>query len=135
MRIYLAAPWKDRAEMPPIAAKLSGLGHVITHDWWEAESTPEDQRTPSFLREMAELDSEGVKNSELVIVINSAKSEGKAFEQGIAVAHGKPILIVGVRGEHSANVFHYMKNYRWVPDIAAMFDTLDTISWLLKEGA
>ena len=129
MRIYIAAPWAHKGDMPEIAAKFMGLGATITHAWWE---TP-DGKDPDYLRECAEADVEGVKTADLVVVINSAKSEGKSFEQGIAVANEKPIIIVGKLGEHSKNVFHHLTNYRWVDTVQDALATFNTIKWLLKE--
>lgn len=133
MMIYLAAPWKDLDQMPAIADQIEALGHQITHKWWLAESVPEVHRTPEFLKQMAALDTAGVKAAKLVVLINSAKSEGKSLEQGIAIADGKPIVAVGKIGEHSKNVFHYLPNYLWVTTLDELYTTLKTIKWLLQE--
>lgn len=134
MKIYIAAPWKTRSEMPEIASKLEAQGHTITKKWWDVEDVAEESaRAPEVLRQQAVDDFEGVRTADLVLVINSAKSEGKAFEQGVAVAHSKPIIIVGKRGEFSANVFHYLDSYRWTETVEGALDILKTIKWLLKE--
>ena len=133
MKIYLAGPWAQREFMPTIAAKIEAVGGVITHKWWDVENTLEGTlEADGILRYQAECDYNGVVASQLVVVINSAKSEGKSLEQGVAVAHGKPIIMVGKRGEHSQNVFHYMTNYRWLPTVDAAIEAIVTISWLLK---
>lgn len=62
-------------------------------------------------------DLQGVLKANLLIVLNTAKSEGKATEQGIAIADGKPIIAVGERGVVTSNIFHYLMNYRWVKTI------------------
>jgi nucleoside 2-deoxyribosyltransferase len=134
MKIYLAAPWAHRGDMAGIAAQIEGLGHSLTWKWWETPDIPEgDWGNETKLREQAKNDLEGVRSADLVVVINSAKSEGKAFEQGVAISHGKPIIIVGKRGEHSQNVFHYLTEYRWVDDVNSMLEVLETIKWLLRE--
>lgn len=130
MRVYIAAPWVDRANMPEISQRLEARGHLITHKWWEAEDTPEGVRADSVLRQQAINDVAGVKNADIVLVINTAKSEGKSLEQGIAIADNKPIIIVGKLGEHSKNVFHYLDNYRWVYTVDHALEILDTIQWL-----
>lgn len=130
MRIYIAAPWKDKEIMPAVADRVEGAGHTITHKWWEAEDTPEDDRTVEILRQQAIKDVTGVKTADLVLVINSAKSEGKSLEQGVAIGDNKPIVIVGKRGEFSKNVFHYLDNYRWVETVGEALEILDTIQWL-----
>lgn len=122
MNVYIAAPWISRAEMPAIAEKIEGYGHKITHRWWEIEDVPEADRTAKILKEQALKDVEGVVNADVVVLINSGKSEGKATESGIAIAAGKPIIAVGERGAFSKNVFHYLDNFYWTstPEVAAM---------------
>lgn len=114
MNVYIAAPWRSRFEMKAIAEKVELYGHTITHKWWEIEDIPEEARTASLLKEQALKDVEGVINADVVLLVNSAKSEGKATESGIAIASGKPIIAIGRRGEHSQNVFHYLDNFNWV---------------------
>lgn len=113
MRVYLAAPWIIRDQMEPIAKQLEDHGFELTHKWWTVEDLTESQRTSALLAEQATADFVGVHNADFILVINSSKSEGKAVEQGIALAKGIPIYIVGERGAMSANVFHYLENYRW----------------------
>lgn len=136
MKIYVAAPWADKEQVPAVAAHLESQGHKITEKWWLVEDRPADDsiQMPDYLREHGELDRDGVLNADLVLVINSSKSEGKAVEQGIAIATNKPIIIVGTRGEVSKNVFHYLPLYKWVPSVEEAYKVIDTISWLLKEG-
>lgn len=132
MRVYIAAPWRDKAIMPDIASKFLNAGHVVTHAWWKTEDIPENERTVEALRKQAQWDVEGVKAADLVVVLNSSKSEGKSVEQGIAIADKKPILAVGKRGEHSANVFHYLINYKWVDSVDEALKVLDTIQWCIN---
>jgi nucleoside 2-deoxyribosyltransferase len=127
MNIYLAGPWAERELMPGYASKLEAAGHTITHKWWEVEVEVDEEqwRDPTMLQEQAFLDVAGVVSADVVVLINSQKSEGKAVEQGIAIAHGIPILAVGVRGTVSKNVFHYLPCYEWV-------ETLDDAVEMLK---
>lgn len=120
--------------MPEIAAKVEALGHTVTHKWWEHENIPEDEKTAELLQEQAALDQAGVLKADMLILINSAKSEGKATEQGMALATGKPILAVGVRGTVSINVFHYLPSYRWVDNLDEMTKVLTTIQWIVDHA-
>lgn len=133
MRVYIAAPWADREKMPEIGEKFEAAGHVVTHKWWDVKPTAEgDWGSTDILRQQAINDIRGVQNADLVVVMNTAKSEGKSFEQGIAVADNKPIVIVGQRGAVSMNVFHYLDNYRWVENTSEALEILDTIQWLVS---
>lgn len=128
-RIYLAGPWVHRDKMPEIADSINKAGHTITHPWWkyEGSSDPnkygdnvtafEDSLSEDFLRSCAELDVMGVKTADAVIVYNSAKSEGKATEQGIAIALGKPVIVVTPAEKPTSNVFHYLPNYTHVTTV------------------
>jgi nucleoside 2-deoxyribosyltransferase len=117
MRLYIAAPWIHRDDMPTIAAQFEEAGHTVTHKWWEAKSIPESKWTADGLCSQAVADRDGVLTADVVVLINSARSEGKAVEQGIAIAQGKHIIAVGERGALSMNVFHYLPNYIWVATV------------------
>ena len=118
MKIYIAAPWISREDMFEVAKSLEDAGHEITHAWWETKDRPVDSPGyDMFLRWCAVADVAGAVAADALFVVNSAKSEGKAVEQGIGIAQNKPIVIVGKRGEHSVNVFHYLPNYHWVDNI------------------
>ena len=123
-KVYVAAPWKHKDKMPDIAEKVEQAGHTITHKWWLSEDAPEAERGSKELRRQAERDVKGVKSADVVLLINSAKSEGKSLEQGIAVADRKPIIAEGKLGEFSKNVFHYLSLYTWVATVEESIDEL-----------
>ncbi len=125
MKVYVAAPWVDRAIATAIAEAIRASGHQITHEWWRFENVPEGNRNDEFHRICAIVDSYGVRDADVVVLLNSSKSEGKAVEQGIAIALGKKIIAIGKRGEHSKNVFHYMDNYIWVDDLEGALGLLN----------
>lgn len=123
--VYIAAPWADKADIPAIAKQLTARGHKITHKWWDYPDIPEDGKADSYLKDCALNDLAGVYDAEVLLLINSKKSEGKAVEQGVAICQGIPIIAVGVRGAASKNVFHYIDNYIWVKDLADALEVLD----------
>lgn len=137
MKLYLAGPWLDRAVMPAMAKRVEDAGHTVTHKWWDVEGdilklkteNPDFDET-AYMTEHAVLDRDAVHEADLLIVLNSQKSEGKATEQGMAIALDKPIIIIGTKGLASGNIFHYLKNYRWAADEDAAMDILATIAWL-----
>lgn len=126
--IYIAAPWKDRELMPTIGDQFERASFVITHKWWLTEDIPEAERSTSLLAEQAQKDYEGVRDANLLILLNTAKSEGKAVEQGIAIALQKKVIAIGKRGDGtSSNVFHYLPNYYWYGTIEEYLDTTATM--------
>src|SRR5689334_12067007 len=103
-RVYVAGPWVDREFAKNVAATLAARGYEITQDWWNFESRAAAAKDkPAFLNLCAELDKRGVRTADAVVLINSSKSEGKAVEQGLAIAYGIPIIAIGNRGEYSSN--------------------------------
>ena len=118
-RIYVAAPWIARAEAKEFANVLHEIGYEITMNWWDYESEArglekDTENYAKFLHMCATKDLRGVRTADAVVLMNSSKSEGKAVEQGIAIALGIPIIAIGKLGEHSQNVFHYLPLYHWV---------------------
>lgn len=113
--------------MLAIAQVFEANGHSITHKWWEVEDLPEWRKSSDELERQAKEDLKGVLTSQRVILLNTKKSEGKAVEQGIAIAAGIPIIAIGKLGEMSANVFHYLKDsYTWVDDLTGALQCLLT---------
>jgi nucleoside 2-deoxyribosyltransferase len=112
--VYVAAPWLDREFAGSVAAKLEDKGYIITHKWWKYEGEGEHLESEEFLRNCAENDVYGVKAADVVLVINTIKSEGKAAEQGIAIALGKPIVCFTPGEKPTSNIFHHLPCYKHV---------------------
>ena len=128
--IYLAAPWKRREDARIARDKIVAAGFTVNGEWLDVDvPTGADGYTspPDIMRREAIRDIKNVLNSQVVIVLNLQKSEGKAVETGIALATGKGIIIVGTE---RLNVFQYLdipmvetveqaielaKNYPWKP--------------------
>jgi hypothetical protein len=127
MLLYLAAPWIDKHLMPDRAKKFEEVGHTISWKWWDTEDLPIDERSLPYLKDQAAHDWCGVIEADALVVFNTARSEGKAVEQGIALSRGIPIVAIGRRGEHSLNVFHFLDQYTWVPTINEAINTLKTL--------
>lgn len=118
MKLYICAPWMDRDNLPAIAAKFEAAGHEITWKWWATDDIAEGEDNHVSLREQALHDYYGVTDCDTLILLNTKKSEGKAVEQGIALANLIPIIAIGKRGDGtSMNVFHYLEDYTWVETV------------------
>lgn len=130
MKIYLAAPWIDKDKMAEVSKPFEDAGHKITWHWWQVPGAPEDGTRNAYLTQEAENDADGVFRADVLVLLNTARSEGKAVEQGLAIAWSKPIIAVGKRGEHSLNVFHYLPEYKWVPTVQDAIDILNIGDYL-----
>ena len=107
--VYLAGPWDDRDKMPSIAKLFEDAGFRITHKWWLFEGTKEEGKNPNpdFGFECALADYNGVADAEVLVLLNSSYSEGKAVEMGLGLAWRKPICVIG---RNVTNVFLNLKS-------------------------
>ena len=122
MRIYVAGPWAHRHKAKDAAQTLREAGHKIVsrwHDIWADADTTD----PLMLEQEAAMDLQDVDASDVVVVLNIEKSEGKALEQGFALALGIPVVVVGAR----SNVFHYLPEVTIQPDLAS---AIEYLGWL-----
>lgn len=124
MRIYLAAPWVDRDLAQRYAKFIESKGHVITHPWWNYEGADQTLESEEFLKDCAKHDVAGVETADVVIVLNTNKSEGKAVEQGLAIAFEKPIICMTPGAAPTHNIFHHLSNYRHVKTMEQAVDAL-----------
>jgi nucleoside 2-deoxyribosyltransferase len=104
MKIYLAAKYSRREEMQRYANQLAARGHQVTSRWIHGDHEGDGYmaRAARFAQEdlddLAEADC-------LIQFVESARAEtrgGNHVEFGYALATGKLLVVVGVRG----NVFH-----------------------------
>jgi nucleoside 2-deoxyribosyltransferase len=126
--VYLAAPWIDKGVMEERAGLFEKAGYSITHKWWNYDGDELEEKD-EFLETCARQDWQGVLDADAVVVFNTSKSEGKAVEQGIALASHIPIIVIGKRGEVSKNVFHYLDScYWWVPTVEAAIESMQEVT-------
>lgn len=116
MNIYLAAPWVDRERAALEAVKLEAAGHEITEKWWEHEDTTDHDE----LVEQAKLDVVGVLAADMLVLLNTQKSEGKAVETGIAIMCCIPIAVVGER----TNLFHHLDDVTLFNSVEEVIDAV-----------
>lgn len=108
MKIYLAAPWVQRDAARETSIAFEVAGHEITEKWWDhVEVDLDDPENHPELERQALKDVLGVASADLIVVLQLEKSEGKAVETGLGLALGKPVLVVGPRG----NLFHFLTDF------------------------
>lgn len=113
MNVYIAAPWARRYEVPAVAAQVVAAGHTITSRW-HSIWIDTDSDDPIVLAQEAVNDLADVAASSQMLVLNLEKSEGKAVEQGLALAFGIPIIIIG---DIRLNVFQFLPQVRLVATV------------------
>jgi nucleoside 2-deoxyribosyltransferase len=105
MRIFIAADWKHRREAHTAMVALANWGHEVTCDW-----TAETAKTPDALARIADRDVHGVVRADGLIALMSRSGgyRGVWFEIGLALALGKPVVVIGkhrhdcIYGHHAA---------------------------------
>lgn len=112
--IYVAGPWARRPEARIVRDQLVAAGHIVTSRWLDVD---ESIVTPS---EEAQNDVFDILTADILVVLNLEKSEGKAFEQGVAYMAEIPIIAVGPQ----LNVFQTLPSYTFVDDVPALLDLL-----------
>mgnify|MGYP003394985678 CR=1 FL=1 len=121
MRIYLAAPWTHRQYAHTVAQDFRVQGFVIVSRWHDVWGNQDASAvTPTILQTEALADVADLFSAEALVVLNREKSEGKAVEQGIALALRIPVIIVGLQ----TNVFHYLPQVTLCPCLDDVYDCL-----------
>lgn len=126
-RVYVAAPWEDRKGAAVISNILEAAGFKITHKWWAWEGE-EENASWEFKQECAALDVRGVRTADVVVLLNSKKSEGKATEQGLAMAYGIPIVVIGDKSKR-CNIFQTLDCFHWLPATQTEVDGVPCLSY------
>lgn len=121
MIIYAAGPWKYRHEVNQVAEQYKAKGHQVISRWHSEWADQDDAHiTEAQKRDEAEKDVADVMACQVVVVLNWEKSEGKAVEQGIAIARHTPIIVVGA----ASNVFHSLASVKCVNSFAESLGAL-----------
>lgn len=135
IKVYIAAPWSAKAEALEAKKKFEAGGFEVTSRWIERD-TPKDigdrylkgvllPEDIPFLQEEAYNDLDDVLESEVFVLLNLGKSEGKATEFGVAYVAQMPIIIVGSR---VGNIFYQL------PEIVETETVEEAMALLTFEG-
>ena len=112
--VYVASAWVTGDQALIARDKLIRAGFEVTSRWLErvgVENPPacpgyDYTKDPNYMNNHARLESqkdiEDVSRADAVVVVNLAKTEGKAVETGMAIALGIPVIVVGEK----SNTFH-----------------------------
>ena len=123
VKIYIATKFENQDEFHQLKRMLEACGHVVTHDWTKESC---DNAPPGKLEEYktdcALNDVEGVHNADLLVLIPYHKPMAGAFvEFGIAVALGKPVVLVKRAGVFfQDNIFYSLPDVTPLPDFESV---------------
>jgi hypothetical protein len=101
VRVYIAAPWARKPEAIAVGELFKAAGHTVTSRWFAHPGSLADSTGTSYpieeIRLQASEDIADVLSSEVLVVLNLQKSEGKACETGVALMAQIPVISVGPR--------------------------------------
>lgn len=125
-RVYLAAPWANRSDAALAKSKFEGAGFEVTSRWIDGhtEAKISDPACFEILQQQALDDLSDILRSDVFVILNLQKSEGKATEMGFAYAIGKPIILVGKR---TINVFYFLPFVTVVKTVEDAIELLGSI--------
>jgi len=127
LKIYLAAPWVHRAEAKTAADQFEAAGIRIVSHWitkhLDSAAAGGLDKSLDVLHTEADEDISDILDADGMVVLQLAKSEGKAFEQGYYAClndmaeKDHKIVLVTPYGERG-NVFQYLRDmYIVVPTV------------------
>jgi nucleoside 2-deoxyribosyltransferase len=133
-KCYIAAPWTNKPEALVAKEAFEAAGLEVTANWitrycdpglsqryLDGTHGPDDEQE---LMRQAMSDIDDISISDIFVILNLAKSEGKAAELGFAYTFGIPTIVVGSR---ERNIFYYL------PGIARV-DSVDAAIKLIKDA-
>lgn len=113
MKVYVAAPWVHKAAARVAQQQLACAGFTIVSQW--VDTPDHNQNAASIMEGEARMDRDDVHRADAIVLLNLAKSEGKATEFGMALAWGKRCVIVGPK---EGNVFYALPEVEIVSTVA-----------------
>jgi nucleoside 2-deoxyribosyltransferase len=128
MKVYVGAKYSERSVAKRLMNELRSQGHKITVDW--TTHTNEDAKS---LSSYATDDVKGVRQADVAIFImeRQHKYKGCWVEVGVALGHGKRVIIIGNAG--SSCIFANHPKVTQLPGGMTQFLSRP-LKWGLKQG-
>jgi nucleoside 2-deoxyribosyltransferase len=110
LKVYVATAFKNRDEAKRVMELLKGHGCIITHDWTnESVEGRTGDDLMEYLRRCAWADVNGVKDCDVLFLINHPDGKGCFTELGIALGLQKHVVVVEEDSAH--NIFIHLDKY------------------------
>lgn len=111
-KVYIAAQYRQKADIDQKKKELEGLGFTVTSTWTEEKDSPNvslKEVEDRILLDYAERDVREIKAADLLVLFTVDPDEmtrrgGRHVEFGYAMGQGKQVAIVGPR----ENIFHHL---------------------------
>jgi hypothetical protein len=104
MKVYVATKFEQATYAKKTMEALESAGHTITHDWTgENSDGMEDDVLKQYLVRCANSDLNGVKDCDVLLLLNHQHGKGMFTELGMAIAFDKKVVVVDAWKAH--NIF------------------------------
>jgi nucleoside 2-deoxyribosyltransferase len=116
MKLYLAGPFEQQANISRLALALVREGHAITSRWLTEHG---EAALPAELARHARHDLEDIDAADAFVLVTGAGGNprgGRHFETGYAYHAGKRLVIFGPK----ENVFHHLERIERARDKAEL---------------
>ncbi len=122
IKVYIAAPYPERAQAIQLMTALESRQFEITSTWLKAPDEMAD--------EFARLDLEDVARADVLVALNPTEwanngTGGRHVEFGYALALAKPIVLIGVR----SHIFHHLNEVCLIGADVSMDDLSAHLCW------
>jgi nucleoside 2-deoxyribosyltransferase len=123
MKLYIAANFRDRAEISKLMRLAEARGHFITCDWTKEASPPQDSQEFSAFRTARALeDLDGVRAADAMVLIDHEHGKGMYVEMGVAIERQKPVVVVA---QKYPQIFFSLPNVTHAADFEAALALLE----------
>lgn len=134
VKIYLAAPWVHKENAKAVRDQFVAAGIEVTSRWLDFHGQSGAEWDPEVLEREAVNDLEDICAADGMVILHSAVSEGKSFEQGFFLGaskllgkNNKMIVVLAEDFGRSHNIFHYIRDiYDVVPTVEAAIELVKT---------
>ncbi|EIQ01112.1 Nucleoside 2-deoxyribosyltransferase [Opitutaceae bacterium TAV1] len=131
MKYYIASKLENHAAHNRLRDSLTAIGHTITYDWTHHGAVY--RHGLERIREVAKLETLGVLNADVVIVLWPG-GRGTHTELGMALGAGKPVIFISDDERHhqatteTCAFYHHplVTRGRTVAEVPALLDRLNT---------
>lgn len=121
---YVASTITNAQRVQGIQALLRSMGFTITYDWTEHGSVMLE--TADIMQRVAQAEINGVLSADVLVVVLPG-GKGTHVELGMALAHNKPVFILGEPGLMRDSVFYWSPKVNWcIHDLILMATLRET---------
>ena len=123
MKFFVSGKVGQAKNAISVIKRLREAGHEITFDWTTIDHLKPYSENRIASRRLAIKECDGVKNSDVLVVIVHKKGIGMFVELGIALAMGIPVRIIAEEEDQSMFFYHpLVKKVKNIEQVISEFD-------------